>query len=82
MRVVLNGKLHSVKMDFYDPFIRKEIPNDPFKVAQLIGLVLGRNHLGIGDWLIAQRIQKMVESHELIAVQRDSTFYGTTLKKP
>ena len=82
MRVVLNGKLHSVKMDFYDPFIRKEIPNDPFKVAQLIGLVLGRNHLGIGDWLIAQRIRRMVESHELIAVQRDSTFYGTTLKKP
>lgn len=81
MRVVLNGKLHSVKMDFYDPFIRKEIPDGPFKAAQLIGLVLGRNQLGIGDWLIAQRIRRMVESHELIAVQKDPAFYGTTLKK-
>lgn len=81
LRVVLNGKLHSVKMDFYDPFIRKEIPNGAFKVAQLIGLVLGRNQLGIGDWLIAQRIRKMVESRALIVVQKDSAFYGTTLKK-
>lgn len=81
LRAVLNGKLHSVAMDFYDGFIRKETPYDTFKVGQLIGLVLGRNQLGIGDWLIAQRIQKMIESDELTVVQKDSAFYGTTLRK-
>lgn len=81
LRVVLNGKLHSVEIDFYDRFIRKEIPDGTFKVAQLIGLVLGRNQLGIGDWLIAQRIRKMIESGELTVIQKNSAFYGTTLKR-
>jgi Protein of unknown function. len=81
LRVVLNGKLHSVEIDFYDRFIRKEIPDGTFKVAQLIGLVLGRNQLGIGDWIIAQRIKNMVESGELTVIQKDSAFYGTTLKR-
>jgi hypothetical protein len=80
LRVMLNGKLHSAQEDFYDGFIRKEIPGGTFKAAQLIGLVLGRNGLGIGDWLIARRIQNMIESGELTVVQKNSAFYGTTLK--
>ncbi|MEA4846941.1 MAG: DUF3658 domain-containing protein [Clostridiaceae bacterium] len=81
LRVVLNGKLHSAEMDFYDCFIRKEIPDGTFKVGQLIGSVLGRNRLGIGDWLIAQRIRNMIESNELIIVQKNAAFYGTILKR-
>ena len=81
LRIVLNGKIHSEKLDFYDRFIRKEIPDGNFKVGQLIGFVLGRNMLGIGDWLIAQRIKKMIESGELIVIHKDSAFYGTTLKR-
>ncbi len=81
LRAVINGRLQSVGMDFYDNFIRKEIPDAPFKVAQLIGSVLGRNQLGIGDWLIARRIRKMIESGELAVAQKNSAFYGTTLKR-
>jgi hypothetical protein len=81
LRVVINGRLQGVGMDFYDGFIRKEIPDGTFKVGQLIGLVLGRYQLGIGDWLIARRIEKMIESGELIVVQKNSAFYGATLKK-
>lgn len=81
LRVVLNGKLHGAEWNFYDCFIRKEIPDGTFKVGQLIGSVLGRNQLGIGDWLIAQRIKKMVGSGEMTVVQRNSAFYGTTLKR-
>lgn len=81
LRVMLNGKLHSVEMDFYDRFIRSEIPDSTFKIAQLIGLVLGRNQLGIGDWIIARRIKNMIESGELTVIQKDSAFYGTTLKR-
>ncbi len=81
LRIVLNGKIHSEKVDFYDRFIRKEIPEGTIKIGQLIGFVLGRNMLGIGDWLIAQRIKNMIESGELIVVHKDSAFYGTTIKR-
>lgn len=81
LRVVLNGRLHSVGLDFYDGFIRKEIPEGTFKVGQLIGFVLGRNRLGIGDWLIAQRVHTMIESGELKVVQENPAFYGTLLKR-
>ncbi len=81
LRIMLNGKLHGVEIDFYDRFIRKEVPDGTFKVAQLIGLVLGRNQLGIGDWLIAQRIKVMIDLGELTVIQQNSAFYGTTLKR-
>jgi len=81
LRVVLNGKLHSAESDFYDGFIRKEVPKSTFKVGQLVGSVLGRNQLGIGDWLIAQRIKKMVESGEFTVIEENLAFYGTSLKK-
>ena len=81
LRVVLNGKLHSADLDFYDYFIRKEIPDGTFKVGQLIGFVLGRNQFGIGDWLVAQRVRKMIESGELTVVQAGAAFYGTVLEK-
>ena len=81
LRVVLNGKLHGADLDFYDCFIRKEVPDGTFQVGQLIGFVLGRNSLGVGDWLIAQRVRKMIESGELTVVQKNSAFYATILKK-
>jgi hypothetical protein len=81
LRAVLNGKPHSVETDFYDRFIRKEIPEDAFKAARLIGLVLGNHSLGVGDWLIAQRVRQMIESRELVVVQPAASFYGTTLEK-
>ena len=80
LRVVLNGTLHSAEMNFYDGFIRKEIPDGTFRVGQLIGLVLGRNRLGIGDWLLAQRIKSMIESGELTVTGKNPAFYGTSLK--
>jgi hypothetical protein len=80
-RAVVNGKLHNVGADFYDGFIRKEIPQGPFKVAQLIGYVLGRNQLGIGDWPIAERIRKMIEAGELSIIEKNAAFYGTTLRR-
>ena len=45
LRAVINGQLHRVGEDFYDPFIRARIPDGAFQVAQLIGEVLGRCRL-------------------------------------
>lgn len=81
LRVVLNGRLHSAEPDFYDGFIRREIPDGIFKVGQLVGFVLGRNQLGVGDWLIARRIDRMIRSGELTVVEKHPAFYRTSLKK-
>jgi len=61
--------------DFYDPFIRAHIPDGTFRVAQLIGEVIGRHQLGIGDWWIAKRIQAMENRGELITVSKGDRFY-------
>ena len=67
--------------DFYDTFIRGEIPEGLFRTAELIGAVLGRHRLGIGDWLIAGRIRRMIETGELRMVQKNPAFYRSILEK-
>jgi len=81
LRVVVNGRLQSAAADFYDSFIRRQVPDGHFKVAQLIGHVLGQCQLGVGDWLIADRIKQMIKSGELLMVEQATAFYGTTLKR-
>lgn len=79
LRVVVNGRLRSVPADFYDYFITKEIPDGDFAVGKLIGDVIGRNQLGISDWLISQRISTFIEEGKLVVVKKGDYFYGTVL---
>lgn len=81
LRAVVNGRLHSVGEDFYDPFIRTHIPDGTFRVAQLIGEVLGRCQLGIGDWWVAKRIQAMESRGELTPVTRSGSFYRDEMRR-
>lgn len=81
LRAVVNGRLKSVGEDFYDPFIRAHIPAGTFRVAQLIGDVLGREQLGIGDWWVAKRIQKMLEQGELVPEQKGNCFYRDEVRR-
>lgn len=84
LRACLNGKLLSVSEDIYDCYIRAEIARQPesFWEARVIGEVLGRHQLGIGDGWIHHRIEAMVRSGELQIVQPDpSGGYRRTLKK-
>ena len=81
LRAVVNGRLHSVGEDFYDPFIRAQIPDGIFRVAHLIGDVLGRYQLGIGDWWIAKRIQAMETQGELITVSKGDGFYRNEMRR-
>lgn len=80
LRAVVNGRLHSVGEDFYDPFIRAHIPDGTFRVAQLIADVMVRCQLGIGDWWIAKRIQAMEDRGELITVSRGDGFYRNEMR--
>ena len=58
LRAMLNGKLQSVSEDIYDRFILREIAEQPeqFKMAIVIGNVLGKYQLGISDVWISNSI--------------------------
>ena len=62
LRAVINGRLCTVGTDFYDHFILRELQKQPaeFREARLIGDILGRYQLGIGDSLIALRIEDFI----------------------
>lgn len=81
LRAVVNGKLVSVEEEFYDDFIRNEIPSHDFKMGRVIGEVLGKHGLGIGDWWVAQRIRRMVENEELEVITSHELEYQSTLRR-
>lgn len=70
LRTVINGRLASVPVDFYDAFIQKEIDGQPetFQQAVVVGRILGRYQLGVPDSWIAQRIEEMVRAGLLAPV--------------
>lgn len=71
LRVMLNGKLQSVSEDIYDSFILREIEEQPeqFRMALVIGKVLGKYQLGISDVWISKRIDNMIENGILEIIQ-------------
>lgn len=86
LRAVINGRLHSVPEDFYDPFLYREIQaqEEEFQEARLIGSVIGKYQLGVSDGWLARRIEKMIEKGELTAVTSpppDGPVYHRFLKK-
>jgi hypothetical protein len=81
LRAIVNGKLIGVPEDFYDHIVRKEVPHGEFIMAHLIGNVLGKHPLGVGDWWFAKRINKMIEDGELTVVQKKKEIYSQMLRK-
>ena len=86
LRVFLNGQLQSASEDIYDSFILREIIAQPeeFNEAFVIGNVLGKYQLGIGDAWVAQRIDKMIAEGKLEIVERapsDHPVYRQKLRK-
>lgn len=62
LRAVLNGRLLSLPETIYDPLIWREIEAQgaQFQEAVVVGRVLGRYQLGIGDGFCAQRIEAFI----------------------
>lgn len=83
LRALVNGKLISVPKDFYDQIIIKNIPDQEFVMAQLIGTILGKYRLGVGDAWYALRIKKMIAENKLeIVADKDTSHpYGKVLRK-
>ena len=86
LRAVINGKLVSVSETLYDTFILRELDeqDDEFKEGILVGQVLGKNQLGIGDGWIALRVEQFIKDGLLIPVitpAPNSPIYRRILKK-
>ena len=81
LRVVIDGKLISASVDFYDTLIRQEISDDEFMVAQVIGKLVVNNQLAVDDIWYAKRIKWMIEQGELAIIKEDDRFYNYVLKK-
>ena len=63
LRAVLNGRLVSVPESLYDFVILRELAHESgeFMEAQVVGRVLGKYRLGIGDAWVALRIEQFVQ---------------------
>lgn len=86
LRAVLNGKLVSVPESLYDTFILRELEKqeNEFKEAQLVGQVLGKYQLGIGDAWIALRIEQFIKEgllNPITAPEPDTPIYHRILQK-
>lgn len=86
LRAVLNGRLSSVAEDIYDGFIEREIAaeGEVFNEAGVIGRVLGKYNLGIGDAWLALRIEEMIKRGVLEPVNKaakGSPVYHRSLRK-
>lgn len=86
LRAVLNGKLVSVSDTLYDNFILNEIAAecDEFHEVNVIGRVLGKYQLGIGDAWVALRIEEMIVAGKIkviSAAPNNRPGYNRILKK-
>ncbi len=86
LRAVVNGKLVSVPETQYDAFILRELDalEDEFKEGFLVGRVLGKYQLGIGDGWIALRIEQFIKDGLLVPITTPSPnapIYHRFLKK-
>ncbi|MEQ8201016.1 MAG: DUF3658 domain-containing protein [Syntrophomonadaceae bacterium] len=86
LRAMLNGQLVSASRKFYDDFILREIAaeDEQFQEAMIIGRVLGKYQLGIGDSWVAFRIEEMIHAGKLEVVTtgtKDMPIYHRVLKK-
>lgn len=62
LRAAVNGRLVTVDADFYDGIFLRELKKQPrqFHEGRFIGEILGRYQLGIGDSLIALRMEEFI----------------------
>lgn len=86
LRALLNGQLVSTSEKLYDDFILREITaeGEEFQEAIIVGRVLGKYRLGIGDSWVAYRIEEMIRDGKLEAVTacaEDTPTYHRLLKK-
>lgn len=67
LRAVVNGRLVSVPVQFYDHFLQKELDaaDIEFREPHLIGQVIGKYQFEISDAFLAQRMEEWIKEGKL-----------------
>lgn len=81
LRAVINGKVTSVPVSFYDFLIRRRLGDKPVQEAVLIGKVLGESQLGIGDWWLAYRIEHFIKQNKIVVIKDDKRKYARLIAR-
>lgn len=81
LRAVVNGSVMSVPASFYDFLIWKNLGSVPVKEAVLIGKILGEDHIGVGDWWYARRIDKFIAENRIKIIEDSPRKYARTIAK-
>ena len=76
LRAVVNGMVTGVPEDFYDFLIWKRITEKPEKEARMIGDILGKYPVNIGDWWYAKRINDFIAQGKIRVVQDSENKYA------
>lgn len=80
LRALVNDRLISVPIDFYDHLIRREVKETEFKIAKLIGAIISNYQIRMSDAWFTDRIAYMIEQGELVVIQSHECFYQQVLK--
>lgn len=86
LRAVVNHRLVGVPINFYDSFIFRELEGceKEFFEANVIGKVLSKYSLGIGDGLVALRIEEFIKDgilKEVTKAKSEEPIYFKKLQK-
>lgn len=76
LRAVVNGAVIGVPTGFYDFLIWKELGDEPIMQANLIGRILCKHRLGVGDWWYAARIERFIRRGRIKVVEDSDRKYA------
>lgn len=81
LRAVISGVPTSVNEDFYDIFLKRYMPNEPFRQSELIGTTMRETDLGVRSSWYEYRVQKMIDDGIITVVKNSKEKMRRILKK-
>jgi hypothetical protein len=75
LRTIINGTVLGVSEEFYDFQIWKELSSEPIKEARLIGNIIGKYPISVGDWWYAKRIEHYIRQGKVCVVEDSKNKY-------
>lgn len=81
LRAVINNHVIGVQEDFYDFLIWKCLTKEPVMQARLIGNILGRHQISVGDWWYAKRIQYHIENGKIEIAEDSENSYARLIRR-
>ncbi|HIR94407.1 MAG TPA: DUF1835 domain-containing protein [Candidatus Egerieimonas intestinavium] len=75
LRAVVNGRLLGVPEDFYDFLLWGSLSQKPVKEARLIGEILGKTQISVGDLWYAKRIDYFIGQGKIKVLEESENKY-------